>query len=66
MWPLSAPKQKSTACNHKIYRIDTGISRAFGGTLEENKKKMQVLQIKQNKVKVSTSIIFPNKKIRIM
>ena len=61
----SVHKQISTACNHKLYRIDTGISRAFGGTLEQNKKKLQVLQIKQGN-KVSTSIIYPDKKINIL
>ena len=61
----SVHKQISTACNHKLYRIDTGASRAFGGTFEENKKRLQVLQIRQGD-KVSTSIILPNKKIKII
>lgn len=62
----STHKKINTICYDRIYRTDIAISRAFGGTLETNIKKMQVLEIKQNKTGVKTNIITPYEKIPII
>lgn len=55
-----------TLCDNTVYRTDIAISRAFGGTLLNNLKRLQVLEIKQNKNSVRTSIITPGVKKRII
>ena len=62
----STHKNINTLCNNKVYRVDIAISRAFGGNLETNMKKLQVLEIIQNKKSVRTNIITPNGKIKII
>ena len=61
----STHKKINTLCNNTVYRTDIAISRAFGGTLEENMKRLQVLEIIQNNNNVKTSIITPLNKIKI-
>ena len=43
----SVHKKINSLCDNKVFRVDIAISRAFGGTLENNIKKMQVLEIIQ-------------------
>ena len=62
----SVHNQISTGSNHTLFRIDVGLSRAFGGTLEENKKKLQLLEIKYNNDKINVNIIYPEKKIKVI
>ena len=37
----------NSTCNGTLFRIDVALSRAFGGTIKENTKKIQVLEIIQ-------------------
>ena len=62
----STHKNINTLCNNKVYRTDIAISRAFGGTLKTNLKRLQVLEIKQKNNCVRTNIITPNGKIKIL
>lgn len=62
----STHKNINTICNNKVYRTDIAISRAFGGNLIQNLKRLQVLEIKQKKDIVRTNIITPNGKIKII
>ena len=62
----STHKNINTICNNTIYRIDIGISRAFGGTLKKNMKRIQALEIKQSKNKIKTNIVTPSGKIKII
>ena len=55
----STHKNINTLCDNKVYRTDIAISRAFGGTLKKNMKRLQVLEIKQNNNNVVTNIIVP-------
>lgn len=56
----------NTICNNSIYRIDVGISRAFGGNLEDNIKRIQILEIEQDNTHCKTSIITHSNKIKII
>jgi len=62
----STHKKINTLCNNSIYRTDIAISRAFGGTLKTNMKRLQVLEIKQSKTRITTNIITPEGKISIL
>jgi hypothetical protein len=56
----------NTICDNSVYRIDIGISRAFGGKLEDNIKRIQMLEIEQDNHKCKTSIITTKGKIKIV
>ena len=62
----STHKNINTLCDNKVYRTDIAISRAFGGTLKTNMKRLQVLEINQKNNCVRTNIITPNGKIKII
>lgn len=62
----SSHKNICTLCDNKVYRTDIAISRAFGGTLQINLKRLQVLEIKQKNNCVRTNIITPTGKIKIL
>ena len=62
----STHKNINTLCDNKVYRTDIAISRAFGGTLKTNMKRLQVLEINQKNNCVRTNIITPNGKIKIL
>uniref|UniRef100_A0A6C0LDF9 Calcineurin-like phosphoesterase domain-containing protein n=1 Tax=viral metagenome TaxID=1070528 RepID=A0A6C0LDF9_9ZZZZ len=62
----STHKNINTLCNNKVYRTDIAISRAFGGTLRTNMKRLQVLEINQKNNCVRTNIITPKGKIKIL
>lgn len=62
----STHKNINTLCNNKVYRTDIAISRAFGGNLRTNMKRLQVLEINQKNNCVRTNIITPNGKIKIL
>ena len=62
----STHKNINTLCDNKVYRTDIALSRAFGGTLSKNMKRLQVLEIKQNSNTVKTNIITPQGKIKII
>lgn len=62
----STHKNICTLCNDKVYRTDIAISRAFGGTLQKNLKRLQVLEIKQKNNCVRTNIITPTGKTKIL
>ena len=47
----------SPICNNRLYRIDIAASRAFGGNLKQQIKKLQVLEITQTNNKFKTTII---------
>ena len=56
----------NTLCNNKVYRTDIATSRAFGGTLPQNIKKLQVLEIKQKNNNIKTNIITQKGKVKII
>ena len=62
----STHKKINTLCNDRIYRTDIAISRAFGESLKTNMKRLQVLEIKQSKTRITTNIITPDGKISIL
>ena len=62
----STHKNINTLCNNKVYRTDIAISRAFGGNLTKNMKRLQVLEINQKNNCVRTNIITPKGKIKII
>ena len=62
----STHKNINTLCNNHVYRTDIAISRAFGESLKTNMKRLQVLEIKQNKSGVRTNIITPEGRIKII
>ena len=62
----STHKNINTLCNNKVYRTDIAISRAFGGNLRTNMKRLQVLEINQKNNCVKTNIITPKGKIKIL
>jgi hypothetical protein len=62
----STHKNICTLCDDKVYRTDIAISRAFGGSLQNNLKRLQVLEIKQKNNNVSTYIITPTGKKKIL
>lgn len=62
----STHRKINTLCNNKVYRVDIGISRAFGGNISTNMNRLQVLEIKQRNNKIKTNIITPKGKIKII
>jgi hypothetical protein len=62
----STHKNINTLCNNTVYRTDIAISRAFGDTLDKSMKRLQVLEILQNKNVVKTNIITPMGKKKII
>jgi hypothetical protein len=62
----STHKNINTLCNNKVYRTDIAISRAFGGNLITNMKRLQVLEINQKNNSVKTNIITPKGIIKII
>lgn len=62
----STHKNINTLCNNTVYRTDIAISRAFGGSLKKNMKRLQVLEIKQSNNCIRTNIITPAGKIKII
>ena len=62
----STHKNINTLCNNHVYRTDIAVSRAFGESLKTNMKRLQVLEIKQNKSGVRTNIITPEGRIKII
>ena len=62
----STHKNINTLCNNRIYRTDIAVSRAFGGSIEDKMKNLQVLEILQSNNKVRTNIITPFGKKKII
>lgn len=61
----STHKNINTLCNNQVYRTDIAISRAFGGTIKDKRKKLQVLEILQKNNNIKTNIITSKSKINI-